>query len=304
MKVLVTGGAGFIGSNIVDLLAEKGYDVVVVDNLVTGKKKNVSKKAKFIKADIRSKKLVKVFETERPDAVCHQAAQVCVRKSVEEPDYDAKNNIIGTINLLQCCVKTGVKKFVYASSGGARYGEPVNLPCSEEHQIKPLCPYGISKYTAEHYIRLFCDMNGIDYNIVAYGNVYGPRQDPFGEAGVIAIFMGKIKKGEKCKVFGDGEQTRDYVYVGDVAEANLLALEKSTESRNFNIGTGTETSVNQLFELIREVMGNGEKEHISAVPGEVRRIFLDCSKAEKELGWKARTGLKEGLKKTAEWFKD
>jgi UDP-glucose 4-epimerase len=302
-KILVTGGAGFIGSHIVDLLIEKGYDVVVVDSLENGKKKNVNKKAKFIKADITKKKLSDIFAQEKPDAVIHQAAQINVRKSESEPEYDANVNILGTINLLDCCIKSGVKKFVYASSGGARYGEPVSLPCTEEHQIKPLCPYGISKYAAEHYIRVLCGMNNIDYNIVAYGNVYGPRQDPLGEAGVIAIFMGDIKKGEVCEVFGDGEQTRDYVYVSDVAEANLLALEKETSSKNFNIGTGKETSLNDLWKLIAEAMGAGEKRHVAPVAGEVKHIYLDCSRAESQLGWKAKTDLKDGLRATAEWMK-
>jgi len=304
MKILVTGGAGFIGSHIVDLLIEKGYEVVVVDNLVNGKKENVNSKARFIEADMNSPELIKIFEKEKPDTVCHQAAQVSVRKSIQDPIYDAKENIIGTINILNCCIKTKVKKFVYASSGGARYGEPVKLPCNESHPIKPLCPYGISKHTAEYYVEFYSKLHGLDYNILAYSNVYGPRQDPEGEAGVISIFMGKILNNEKCEIFGDGEQTRDYVYVGDVAEANLLALEKETKSKNFNIGTGKETSVNELFAKIKKVIGKGEAVHVDPIPGEVRRIYLDISLAEKELGWQPRVDLDKGLKQTAEWFKN
>lgn len=304
MKILVTGGAGFIGSNVVDMLISRGHKVVVVDNLSTGRRENVNPCAEFYEADIKDKEeLNNVFKKENPDAVCHHAAQINVRKSIANPAFDAHNNVIGTINVLECCKDNEVKKIVYASSGGARYGEPVTLPCSENHRVRPLSPYGISKHSAEHYVELYYDLYGLDYTILAYANVYGPRQDPKGEAGVIALFLDWCMKGKVCDIFGDGKQTRDYVYVGDVARANVLALERETKSKNFNIGTGVETSVNKLFETISEIVGKGDKKHSSAVEGEVRKIYLDCGLAEKGLGWKAEVGLKEGLEKTFEWLK-
>jgi UDP-glucose 4-epimerase len=302
-KILVTGGAGFIGSHIVDLLSDKGYEVVIIDNLSTGKKENLNPKAKFIEADItNAEQINKIFADEKPDAVCHQAAQVSLRGSLKDPVFNANQNIIGSINLLNSAVKNNVKKFVYAGSGGARYGEPVEMPCKESHPIRPTSPYGITKHTVEHYLFMYKLLYGLDYTVVAYANVYGPRLDPLGECGVISIFMGKIKNGEKCRIFGDGKQTRDYVYVGDVANANLLALEKTTASNDFNIGTGVQLSLHDLFKKIVEVMGSGEAENIEEVPGEIKPIYLDCSLAEKELGWKAEVSLVEGLKKTAEWI--
>ncbi|MBU0536065.1 MAG: NAD-dependent epimerase/dehydratase family protein, partial [Nanoarchaeota archaeon] len=247
MKVVVTGGAGFIGSHIVDILISKGYDVVVVDNLSTGKKDNINPKARFYEVDItNSPFLVKVFEKEKPDFVIHEAAQINVRKSVSEPVFDAITNIIGTIELLELCREHKVKKIVYAGSGGACYGEPEQIPCNELHPVNPICHYGVSKHAAEHYFFLYKYLYRIDYVILRYSNVYGPRQDPKGEAGVISIFLDKIKNQEKPNIFGDGEQTRDYVYVSDVARENLLALESQSQTSIFNIGTGRETSVNQL----------------------------------------------------------
>jgi len=304
-KVLVTGGAGFIGSHIVDLLIEKNYEVIVVDNLSTGKKTNLNTKAKFYNADItNADQIQKIFANEKPDAVCHQAAQINVRKSIADPVYDAKENIIGTINILNSCIKTKVKKFVYASSGGARYGEPIKVPCDESHQIVPLSPYGISKHTAEHYIEYFSKIYGFDYNIVAYGNVYGPRQDPLGEAGVISIFLDCVSNKKICKIFGDGEQTRDYVFVLDVAKANLKALKNETKSKNFNIGTGISTSVNELFNKMEIIIGEAKSVNTSPIPGEVKHICLDISLAAKELGWKPEFDLDNGLKNTVAWFKN
>ncbi|PIN86338.1 UDP-glucose 4-epimerase [Candidatus Woesearchaeota archaeon CG10_big_fil_rev_8_21_14_0_10_44_13] len=302
-KVLVTGGAGFIGSNIVDLLIEKGYDVVIVDNLVTGNKENISKKAKFYDVDITGQGLKDVFEKEKPDFVIHEAAQINVRKSVEDPMFDANSNVIGTINVLECCRRSGVKKILYSSSGGACYGEPEYMPCDEKHPVHPICPYGASKYAAEQYFFLYNFLYRIDYTILRYANVYGPRQDPKGEAGVISIFLDRISKGQVPVINGDGRQTRDFVYVGDVARANLLALEKSTKSRIFNIGFGKETSVNQIYSEIKKATKSGiDARHGQAIPGEVYRIYLYAGLAKKELGWKPGVVLSEGIKKTAEWF--
>lgn len=302
-KVLVTGGAGFIGSHIVDILIDNGYSIVIVDNLATGNRDNISKKAKFYDADITKPELKKVFEKEKPDFVVHEAAQINVRKSVTEPVFDAESNILGTINLLECCRDFKVKKVVYSGSGGACYGEPEYMPCNEKHPVNPICHYGVSKHAAEHYFFLYKHLYGVDYTILRYSNVYGPRQDPKGEAGVISIFLGKIKSKDTPHIFGDGKQTRDYVYAGDVARANLLALERKTKSKIFNIGTGKETSVNEIYSLIKSATKTKiEAVHTDPVPGEVRRVALDCSLAAKELGWKPEVDLAAGIKKTVEWF--
>jgi UDP-glucose 4-epimerase len=303
-KVLVTGGAGFIGSNIADLLLEKGYEVIVLDNLSTGSRRNVDKNVKLYVKDICKADIRSVFRKERPDYVVHEAAQINVRTSVSDPAFDAKVNILGSINVLECCKDYKVKKIVYASSGGAIYGEPVRLPADENHPIRPLCPYGASKYSVENYLNIYRKNYGLDYVALRYANVYGPRQDPLGEAGVIAIFMNKLSQGEKPAIYGDGGQTRDFVYVGDVARANLFALEKETGGTEYNIGTGVETSVNQLYCKLQKVFSTDiSAVHAAAVPGEVRRICLDNSQAKKELGWKPEVDLAAGLEKTHDWFK-
>jgi UDP-glucose 4-epimerase len=304
MSVLVTGGAGFIGSNIVDMLLERGYDVVVIDNLSTGKKENIHKKATFDLADITKKtQLQKIFEKEDITVVIHQAAQVDVRKSIEDPCFDAKTNILGSLNLLEVAVENGVEKFIYASSGGAVYGEPENLPVNENHPIHPLSPYGESKYTVERYLDVYKALHGLRSVSLRYGNVYGPRQDPFGEAGVIAIFASKILRGERPVIFGDGEQSRDYVYVGDVVEANMSALEKNVEGV-FNIGTEKQTSVNDIkTTLLKELQSDIKPTYEKPIKGEVRHISLDISKAKKELGWRPKVHLDEGISKYIEWLK-
>ena len=302
-KVLVTGGAGFIGSHIVDLLIENDYDVAVVDNLVTGSRENVNPKARLYEVDITNALLSNVFRKEKPDFVVHQAAQINVRKSVSQPVFDAISNIIGTIEVLELCREFKVKKVVYSSSGGACYGEPEYLPCDEKHPAHPISHYGVSKYSAEHYIFLYRHLYGIDYTILRYSNVFGPRQDPKGEAGVVSIFIDKIKNREKPEIFGDGNQTRDYVFVGDVARANLLALEKDTKSRIFNIGTGKETSVNNLYVLIKNATGTDmDAVNTAPIPGEIQRIKLDCSLAKAELGWMPEISVGEGIRRTVEWF--
>ncbi len=303
-KVLVTGGAGFIGSNIADLLLEKGYEVIVVDNLSTGSRRNLDKDVKLYVKDICKADVRSIFEKEKPDYVIHEAAQINVRKSITNPVFDATVNILGSINILSCCKDYGVKKVIYASSGGAIYGEPVRLPADEKHPIRPLCPYGASKYSVENYLYIYKKNFGLDYVALRYANVYGPRQDPLGEAGVIAIFMNKLSKREKPVIYGDGEQTRDFVYVGDIANANLAALEKETNGTEYNIGTGVETSVNQLYEKMRNAMKTDTSAvHADPVPGEVRRIYLDNSLAQKDLNWKPETNLETGLKKTLQWYK-
>lgn len=303
--VLVTGGAGFVGSHIADLLIEKGYKIIVVDNLSAGFKENINKKAVFHKADILDeKKLDEVFSKEKPDFVIHQAAQVSVRKSMEDPIFDARVNMIGSANVFLLCKKYNVKKVIYSGSGGARYGEPKYLPCDEKHPCFPISPYGVSKYTTEHLLRVFCSDAKIDYAALCYSNVYGPRQDPNGEAGVIAIFLNNMLNGKDCIINGDGGQSRDFVYVKDVAKANLMALEKNTNEKIFNIGTGKETSVNELFDAMKKITGKDSKAgHGAAIPGEVYRIYLDVKLAEKELGWKAEYSMEKGLKETVEWFK-
>ncbi|MFH1403326.1 MAG: SDR family oxidoreductase [Candidatus Altiarchaeota archaeon] len=305
MKALVTGGAGFIGSNIVDLLVSEGYDVVVVDDLSTGKKENINDSAVFREVDITSPKLDSVFMEEKPDYVIHQAAQINVRKSVTEPEFDARVNILGSINLLECCRRHGVKRVVYASSGGAVYGEPEYLPADESHPVNPLCPYGASKYAVEKYLFLYSVNYGLDYIILRYGNVYGPRQDPLGEAGVVAIFTKKMLLSDTPVINGDGGQTRDFVHVKDVARANLLALRAKTGERVFNIGSGVETSVNEITKHLMECTGAKVKpKHGPEVKGEVRRIYLNVGLAGSELKWAPVIGLEDGLKETVEWTRN
>lgn len=305
MKVLATGGAGFIGSNVVDALITKGYNVAVVDDLSTGREKNLNPKASFHKIDIRDKKMSDVFAEEKPDVVVHHAAQINVRESVKNPAFDADINVCGSLNVLECAKKNKVKKFVYASSGGAVYGEPDYLPADENHPIRPICPYGASKYAFELYLAMYEKLYGLDYNILRYGNVYGPRQDPLGEAGVVAIFTGLLLSRKTPTIFGDGEQTRDFVYVGDVAAANLLAVEKKTKSKIFNIGFGKPTSVNEITKKLIEATGAKIKPvYGDPVPGEVRHIHLNISRAKKELGWTPKVGLTPGIEKTVEWSKE
>ncbi|MEE8168520.1 MAG: SDR family oxidoreductase [Candidatus Hydrothermarchaeales archaeon] len=300
MKVLVTGGAGFIGSHVADLLLAREYDVVIVDNLSTGKLENVSKEATFYKVDITSEEIKELVRKEGIEYVVHHAAQAQVRRSLEDPVFDAKVNILGSLNLLECC--RDAKKFIYASSGGAVYGEPQYLPVDEEHPVNPLSPYGASKYAVEKYLQIYSDVYGLGYVSLRYGNVYGPRQDPFGEAGVIAIFGGKMLRSEQPTIFGDGEQTRDFVYVEDIARANLLSMEEGNGI--YNIGTGKETSVNQIFETMRQILGvKMEADFGSPIPGEVRRISLDASRAKAELGWKAQVSIEKGLEKTLRYLK-
>jgi UDP-glucose 4-epimerase len=304
MKILVTGGAGFIGSHVVDAYLELGHEVVVVDNLSSGSIENLNPKAKFYKMDIRDSDIEDLFKNEKPDVVNHHAAQMDVRKSVEDPIYDADVNIIGSLNILQNCIRYGVKKFIFASTGGAIYGEQDYFPADEEHPTRPLSPYGVAKLTVEKYLYFYKEVHGLNYVVLRYANIYGPRQNPHGEAGVVAIFTSKMLKGEQPVINGDGFQTRDYTFVGDVVRANVLALSYE-KSDVFNIGTGIETDVNTLFHKLKQLTGaNCGEFHGLAKPGEQRRSVISYEKIYKTLGWKPMTSLDEGLRLTVEFFKN
>jgi UDP-glucose 4-epimerase len=303
-KVLVTGGAGFIGSHVVDLFVSKGYEVVIVDDLSTGRVSNLNPAAKFYEIDIRDPKLRDIFDAERPDYISHHAAQMDVRRSVAQPLFDADVNILGSINVIECAKEFGIKHFVYISSGGAAYGEPERVPCVETDPINPICQYGASKHTVEHYLYMYHVNYGMNYTVLRYPNVFGPRQDPRGEAGVVAIFTGKMLLGEPVLINGDGEQTRDYVFVGDCARANYLAVTIDHAPGIYNIGWGLPTSVNQIFTSLAAITEyNQPAQHGPAKLGETRHIYLDASKARKDLGWAPTSTLEEGLRETVEYFR-
>lgn len=304
-KILVTGGAGFIGSHVVELFIEKGYEVVILDDLSTGRASNLHPQAKFYKMDIRDPKVREIFEAERPDFISHHAAQMDVRRSVAQPLFDADVNILGSIHLIELAKEFGVKHFVYISTGGAVYGEPEYVPCDEKHPINPICQYGASKHTVEHYLFMYHVNYGLNYTVLRYPNVYGPRQDPHGEAGVVAIFTGKMMAGEPVTINGDGEQTRDFVYVGDCAYANYLAVTVDHKPGIYNIGWGRPNSVNDIFNALKKIT---DYPHPSAFGpakvGETRHIYLDASKARNELGWSPTLNLEEGLEKTVAYIRE
>ncbi len=306
MRVLVTGGAGFIGSNTVDRLVEGGHEVSVVDNLVTGFREQVHPAAHFHGVDITDvESLQEVFAQERPEAVIHLAAQMDVRVSTLRPAYDAQVNILGSLNVITCAVAAGTRKIVYASSGGAIYGEPDYLPVREDHPIRPLSQYGVTKHTVEHYLYLYRHLHGLRYTALRYANVYGPRQNPAGEAGVIAIFGRAMLLAQPCLIFGDGEQTRDYVYVGDVVTANVMATIGAGDDEAVHIGTGIETSVNELHRALSEISGGRRAgQYEPERPGEVQRISLDPSLAAERLGWEPKVPLEEGLGRTVAYLRD
>ena len=304
MKILVTGGAGFIGSHVTDMLIEAGHHVVVVDDLSTGRRSNLNPHAAFYEVDIRSPKMEQVFVQEKPEVICHHAAQMDVRCSMDDPLFDADINIIGSIKLAQLAIRHGTRKFIHISSGGAAYGEPEYLPCDEDHPIQPLCHYGASKYTFELYLHVFKANYKLDYSVIRYPNVYGPRQDPHGEAGVVAIFTGRMLRSEPVTINGSGEQVRDYVFVTDCARANLMVLEEGS-GQVYNLGSGIGTSVNEIFQILQSITGYTKPAlYGPPKPGETFKIYLDATRAGRELGWHPTILLEEGLKRTVTYFKE
>jgi UDP-glucose 4-epimerase len=309
--VLVTGGAGFIGSNLADRLLAEEHRVVAVDDLSSGRIANLGeargygKAYTFFNMDVRADGLLPLFERHKPDVVFHLAAQAGVRPSLEDPVLDASVNLMGTLNVVECAIKVGVRKLVYAASGGTIYGEPRRIPAKESaaQGSHPLSPYGISKKAALDYLAFYQRYRGLDYTACALANVYGPRQDPYGEAGVVSIFASKMLAGEAPAIFGDGNQTRDYVFIDDVVHAFVQAIERGS-GKLVNIGTGLETSVNGLYRLLADIIGfDGEPQHGPLPPGELRRIALDISVASTTLAWKPWTHLEDGLAETVAYLK-
>ena len=313
MKILVTGGAGFIGSHVVDGYIERGHDVVVVDNLTTGKRENLNPSARFYNVDIRSEDMRKIILEEKPHLINHHAAQISVPESVKDPLFDADINIMGLLNILESAIKVGTEKIIFISSGGTIYGEAAEYPTTEDYRPKPLSPYAISKAVSEDYLRFYKHQYGLDYIVLRYSNIYGPRQIPHGEAGVVSIFMDNLLNGRRSIIYAYPEEPegmlRDYCYVGDVVRANILAL-KTDGCWTFNIGTGRATSTAELYWLIlraSEEMGfavdEAIKEPLREGPraGDIRRSCLNVEMAENIMGWKAEVGLKEGIERTLRW---
>ncbi|MFP3869134.1 MAG: NAD-dependent epimerase/dehydratase family protein [Desulfobacteraceae bacterium] len=301
--IMVTGGAGFIGSHVVNVFLEQGHRVIVVDDLSTGSKANLNPEAQFYQLDIRRPEAYDLVLEARPAVICHQAAQVSVRNSVADPLYDATINILGSLNLLQAAIAAGVEKVIFASTGGAIYGEQDYFPADEQHPVRPVCPYGVAKLAVEKYLYYYRQELGLKYVALRYANVYGPRQDPYGEAGVVAIFTEKMLKDEQAVINGDGLQTRDFVYVQDVAQANLLAVDADVVGE-INIGTGLETDINTLFHYLRELTGATKEEyHGPPKSGEQRRSVIDPAQARARLSWEPKTALRQGLTATVEYFR-
>lgn len=304
MRIMVTGGAGFIGSNTVDALVAFGkHEVCVLDDLSSSKRHQVNPAARFYEVDIRDgARVTEVFEREKPDVLLHLAAQMDVRRSVADPVFDAQVNLIGFINLMEAGRRNGLGRVIFSSTGGAIYGEQERFPCDESHPCRPVSPYGVAKLATERYLFFYQVQYGIRHVALRYANVYGPRQDPHGEAGVVAIFCGRLLKKQPVTIFGDGEQTRDYIFVGDIVRANLAALERDC-SGAINIGTGIETSVNRLYGALAEVAGVAMAPgYAPARPGEQLRSVISPERAEKELDWRPRVTLREGLAQTLRFF--
>ena len=306
MKILVTGGAGFIGSHLVDRLLQLGHEVVVVDNLATGYRYNLNPCARFYETSLLDSSLGEIFQREEPDIVNHHAAQNDVRRSNADPVFDAQHNIIGSIRLIQHCIEHGVQKVIYASSGGTVYGEPIYLPVDEAHPIAPISPYGISKHTVEHYLFLAAASAELNYTVLRYANIYGPRQHPHGGAGVVAIFAESMLKGISPTIFGDGSSTRDYLFISDAVEANLLAL-TGGDREIYQVSSGIEISLNELFCRLKQTLSSSTRcEDIAKISpvyaesrlGEIYRITLNPEKIERDLGWIPQTSLQDGLEQT------
>ncbi|HEY3452231.1 MAG TPA: NAD-dependent epimerase/dehydratase family protein [Myxococcales bacterium] len=302
MRIMVSGGAGFIGSHVSDALLAQGHEVHVLDDLSSGRVENLDPKVKLHRLDIRSKEAAEVIVSRKIEALFHLAAQMDVRRSVADPRFDADVNIGGFVNLLEACVKAGTKRVVFSSTGGAIYGEQDVFPAPETHPQRPCSPYGVSKASGEMYLNYYKVQYGLSYLALRYANVYGPRQNPHGEAGVVAIFCDRLLTGRDCTIFGDGGQTRDFVYVGDVARANALAL-SSSHVGAINIGTGLETDVNRLYaELAKAARSTRQAVHAEGKPGEQRRSVIDNALAGKILGWRPEVAIADGLAKTYEFF--
>jgi UDP-glucose 4-epimerase len=305
LRILVTGGAGFIGSNVADRFIALGHEVAVLDDLSTGRRDHVDARARFHHVDLADPEAVERCVAEfRPEVVNHHAAHIDVRHSVVDPRRDAEINVLGSLSLLEACRRHRVRKVVYASTGGALYGEAKFLPATEDHPVNPESPYGASKHAVEHYLYIWKLLHGVDYTILRYPNVYGPRQNPKGEAGVNAIFIGLMLEGARPRIFGDGEQLRDYLYVDDVVEANQLALDQGS-GEIVNLGTGVGTSVNQIFRVLQRLLEfPGEPIHEPARAGDIQRITLDAARAQRVLGWTPRVDLEEGLRRTVAWTRE
>ena len=300
---LVTGGAGFIGSHLVDRLLELKYRVVIIDNLSGGKLKNLNPAATFYHSDITQPSVNEVFQREQPDLVFHLAAQTSVPYSTREPVRDSEINVVGTLRVLEAARRFGIDKLIFSSTGGALYGDPEVDPCPDDHPVIPLSPYGMSKYLGEQYLEFYHRLYRLNFTSLRYGNVYGPRQDPHGEAGVVAIFTQAMLEGKQPEIFGDGDQERDFVCVDDVVEANILAIDRGN-GMHMNIGTGEKTSINRIFELIRSIIGyKWDPLHGPPRLGDVCQISLESARAAQELGWRAQVDLEEGLSRTVEYFR-
>lgn len=309
MKILVTGGAGFIGSHLVDAYLDDGHEVCVVDDFSTGHETNLNPKAEVFRCDLAHGDLYRILETFKPEVVSHHAAQASVAVSVKDPVFDAKVNVQGTIRLLEASVKAGVRKVIFASSGGTVYGFADSLPVNETAPLRALSPYGITKIAGEHYLDFYSHEHGLDYTIFRYGNVYGPRQDPHGEAGVVAIFCERLLKGQEAVIFatekaGDPGCVRDYVYVGDIVRANVTALTHGDGER-LNIGTGRETTTLDIYRAIADALGMSDKEPEfgDPRPGDLLRITLDAGRAKERMGWEAEWRLEKGIEETADYYR-
>jgi UDP-glucose 4-epimerase len=304
MKICVTGGAGFIGSHLADRLVDRGDEVVIIDNLLTGNRQWVSPKARFLEMDIRDPKIPKLFEQERFELLIHFAAQMDIRTSTRDPKFDADINILGTLNLFESARQTGVQQVVFSSTGGALYGDASVMPTPEDYPAWPVSPYGVAKLTVEHYLYYYKTVFHLPSLILRFANVYGPRQNPHGEANVVAIFIQKLLNGEQPIINGDGTQTRDYLYVGDLVDAAMRGIEQGAEG-TYNLGTTIETDVNHIFDRLVVLSGVPKDPAFGpAKEGEQMRSQLAIAKAERELGWKPQTSLDLGLKQTVEFFRE